>query len=263
MLKDLGVLDKIRARCVHPQAFVLKTYRTGQVLHTQDLVGPGERYNAPVVSTHRGHLCETLYAEAVAQGIEVRFGVNVDVSSIDLENGVLRLSGQPGAGADVQADLFLGADGGRSVVREALIGHPVMVPHDYVVNRILVDEDRILANPRLKYLIEEPNCVVWLGPESQAVTYGLNGVFNIAFTWPWSTEPDQVLHKPQTIDMDDFKSKISSWDPALRELIDLGRDGMRFTLYEPKINDDKTPWVSDSGKFCLIGDAAHQILPYL
>lgn len=138
-----------------------------------------------------------------------------------------------------------------------------MVPHDYVVNRILVDEDRILANPRLKYLIEEPSCVVWLGPDSQAVTYGLNGVYNIAFTWPWSTEPDKVLHKPQAIDMDDFKSKIASWDPALRELIDLSKDGMRFTMYEPKVNDDKTPWVSDSGKFCLIGDAAHQILPYL
>lgn len=260
MLKDLGVFEKIRARSTLPRSIVLKSYQTGRVLHTQDLEAAADKYDAPFICVHRGHLREILYHEVVAHGIRIRHGINIDVSSVDLEQGALKLAG---SSETFEADLFLGADGGKSAIRQALVGYPEMVPHGKLVHWMLVDNEHILQNPRLRYLVEEPNCIVWLGPECQAVTYGLDGVFNIAFTRPCSTKPEDVLVGWQPIDMDRFRAEIDSWDQDVRDLIGLSTKGFRFQLFEPKVNDEKTPWISPTGKFCLVGDAAHQVLPYL
>jgi salicylate hydroxylase len=260
VLDAIGVWDKIRTKSVLPGAIVLKAYNTGQVLHSQDLRGNQQRYGAPLATVHRGQLREILYAEVMAQGIKVRHGINVDVANIDLSDGTLTLSG---SGEIIRADLFVGADGGKSPIRQALVGRREMVPHGKIVNRILVDEAEILKSPRLRHLIDTPNCVLWLGPESKAVTYGLDGVFNIAFTWPWSTRPEDAFSSYQTVDLEDFKAQLGAWEPDLQELIGLGRGCLRWMLVEPKVNDEGTPWVSEKSNFCLVGDSAHSLLPYL
>ncbi|RYP14336.1 hypothetical protein DL765_006439 [Monosporascus sp. GIB2] len=155
VLQDIGVYDKVRSRSVVPLSIILKAYKTGEVLHAQDLLEPADRYGAPLLTLHRAHLRQLLYDEAIAQGVTVRHGVGVDPAGIDLTNGALHL---PNLDETFHADLFVGADGGHSVVREAPTGRkPRAIPDCMVVNRLLIDERAIRARPHLRYLVEQLN----------------------------------------------------------------------------------------------------------
>ncbi|KAK5636777.1 hypothetical protein RRF57_012489 [Xylaria bambusicola] len=208
----------------------------------------------------RADLRQVLYDEAIAQGVAIRHGIKIDASGVDMINGTLMTD----ASETISADLFIGADGGESVVRTALLGYkPKAIPHGKIVHRILIQEEDILARPHLRYLVEEPNIIVWLGPECEAVTYGLDGVFNIAFTWPYSTDPKDIFFGAQPVNLDEFRTNLTNWEPDLREIISLGKDCLRWEFFEPIADDERTPWVDEAGKFCIVGDAAHRGLPYL
>lgn len=261
MLQDINVYEKIKSKSVIPPSIVLKDYRTGQTLHTQDLLEPAVKYGAPLLTLHRAHLRELLYDEAHAHGVEIRHGIKIDTAGIDLINGEIKLHGSL---ETLKADLFIGADGAQSVVREALGGRKeTAIPHGKIVNRILVEESAIMEIPRLRYLVQGHDINVWLGPECEAVTYGLDGIFNIALTWPWSTDPKDMFFGAQTVDLDDLHLKLGTWEPDVRDLLGLGTDCLRWMFFEPVIDDENMPWVDDLGKFCIVGDAAHRGLPYL
>ncbi|KAI1355942.1 FAD binding domain-containing protein [Xylaria sp. FL0043] len=261
VLKEIGVYEKIVAKSIIPFSIILKAYRTGQVLHTQDLRVPADKYHAPLLTLHRAHLRQVLYDEAIAEGVTIRHGIKIGAAGVDLANGTLKLAD---ASETIHADLFIGADGGESVVRTALIGHkPQAIPHGKVVHRILIKEEDINARPHLRYLLEKPNIIVWLGPECEAVTYGLDGVFNVAFTWPYSKDPEDIFFGAQAVDLDEFRAKLTDWEPDLREILSLATDCLRWEFFEPIPDDEHTPWVDSSGKFCIVGDAAHRGLPYL
>ena len=261
VLKEIGVFDKMMAKSIVPVSIILKAYNTGQVLHRQYLEGPAKKYSdCPLLTLHRADLRQVLYDEAVAQGVTIRHGIKIDVSGVDLIGGTLTTD----ISEVIRADLFIGADGGESVVRTALLGYkPKAIPHGKIVHRILIQEADIIARPHLRYLVEKPNIVVWLGPECEAVTYGLDGVFNVAFTWPYSTDPKDIFFGAQPVDLDEFRANLTNWEPDLREILSLGKDCLRWEFFEPIADDEHTPWVGDTGKFCIVGDAAHRGLPYL
>jgi salicylate hydroxylase len=258
-LQDIGVYEKIKEKSVCIASIDLKQYATGRTLHSLDLLPLQDKYGAPVIAVHRALLRQVLYDEALACGADVRLGTAIKMEASDLEAGVLRINGTE----SLAADLFIGADGANSVVREVITGRkPKLIPHGFVVYRIVIDESLIQARPTLRHLIHEPKIKVWLGPESQAVAYSLDGLFNIAFTRPWSDDP---FYTPQKADLETFMAELvaEDWDTQLRELIGLATETHRWMFVEPEIDDEKTPWVDESGKFCIVGDAAHQTLPYL
>jgi salicylate hydroxylase len=261
VLQELGVYEKMMAKSIIPESIILKAYKTGQVLHRQDLREPADKYGAPLLTLHRAHLRQVLYDEAIAQGVIIRHGIKIDAAGVDLANGTLTLAD---SSETVHADLFVGADGGESVVRAALIGYkPIAVPHGKIVHRILIKEQDIIARPHLKYLVEKPNIIVWLGPECEAVTYGLDGTFNVAFTWPYSKDPKDIFFGAQSVDLDGFRAQLVPWESDLREILSLGTDCLRWMFFEPQVDDENTPWIDGACRFCIVGDAAHRGLPYL
>lgn len=168
----------------------------------------------------------------------------------------------------LHADLFIGANGANSSFCETILGQKVKwTPHGKVVNRLLIDKEIIQEHHDLRYLVEQENCVVWLGPESQAVTYAVDGKLNIAFTRPWSVDPKDAFFAHQKVDCPEFEAELAleGWDVKLRKLVGLGKaDGChRWMFFEPRIDDEKASWRDASGRFCLLGDAAHWTLPYL
>ncbi|KAI1819659.1 FAD binding domain-containing protein [Xylaria intraflava] len=261
VLQEIGVFEKMMAKSIVPFSITLKSYRTGQVLHRQELKPPADKYGAPLLTLHRAHLRQVLYDEAVAHGVTIRHGIKIEAAGVDLAAGTLTLAGTSEL---IHADLFIGADGGESVVRTALTGHkPKAIPHGKIVHRILIQEEDIMARPHLKYLVEQPNIIVWLGPECEAVTYGLDGTFNIAFTWPWSKDAKDLFFGAQSVSIDEFRAKLVDWEPDLREILSLATGCLRWMFFEPVADDEATPWVDATGKFCIVGDAAHRGLPYL
>ncbi|KAF3766661.1 FAD/NAD(P)-binding domain-containing protein [Cryphonectria parasitica EP155] len=267
VLQDLGVYDDVKAESVLTPTIMFKDYATGRTLHAQDVRGAEERYGAPVLTVHRAHLRQALYDQALAAGVHFEFGIVAQAGGVDLAGGAITLHAADGGPSKVvSADLFVGADGGTSAVREAFTGRKLsLVPHGKVVHRIVLDEALIRARPNLRHLVDAPNIIVWAGPASMAVTYSLAGRFNIAFTRPGSLDPADAFFRPEPVDLDGFLAELAveGWDPEVLELIGLASDCMRWMFFEPLIDNETVPWVDAGARFCIVGDAAHQTLPYL
>ena len=113
----MGVLPKIESLSVRPHDFVLRSYKDGQVLSTQNtLPYTLNRYSAPYLHIHRADYHHVLVDEARGLGVNIK--LNSHVTGVDFSKPAVKFGdGQE----DFEADLVIGADGLKSVTRETLL----------------------------------------------------------------------------------------------------------------------------------------------
>ena len=101
-----------------------------------------------------------------------------------------------------------------------------------------------------------------MGPKGHVVSYLIQGdVLNVVLIWAERGQNKEVMYGPQRADMEEFRSKIRDWDPVLHELINVeGSVCTKWTLFQIH---EPVSWRHENGRFVLIGDAAHAILPCL
>jgi len=81
--------------------------------------------------------------------------------------------------------------------------------------------------------------------------------FNIVLSHPDHTDPSTW---DQRVAITDMKSHFKGWDPKLRKIIDM----IQTTLKWPLLSGTRLDrWVTPSGKFLIMGDAAHAMVPYM
>ncbi|KAI0192156.1 FAD binding domain-containing protein [Astrocystis sublimbata] len=268
VLQDMGVYDKLMLKATKGRSIILRAYDTGRVMNVQDLSGLETKYGAPVLTFQRADLLGCLHETAVNEGIQIHLGAGVEASGIDLEHGRVITSGSYLDGTsdsyDIEADLFIGADGIGSAVRTAMIGAETDInPHGQVVDRMAVSKSAVYAVPSLRHLIDDANICLWMGPGGHVVVYTLHDTMYIAYIQPWSTNSRDAFFGPQKVDLSELRAALLGWDPQVHELVSLSLNGQRERrlLFEPPSHDFS--WVAGEGKFCLVGEAAHPILPYL
>lgn len=267
VLQDIGVFERLLPKATKCRSIVLRAYDTGRVMHEQDLSELESKCGAPLLTFHRAHLRECLYETAVAEGVQIHLRTRVEVGGIDVAGArvILRSYGDSSSSScAIEADLFIGADGIGSAVRTAIAGPETNIkPHGQVVNRMAVDKSAVQAIPQLRHFVDESSVCLWMGPEGHVIAYTLHGTMYIAYVQPWSSCTQDAFLGPQTIDLAELRAALFGWDPEVHELINLSPNGTceRRMLFEPPSHD--VPWVSDGNKFCLVGEAAHPMLPYL
>ena len=215
-----------------------------------------KRYGAPYLVIHRADLLSVLVSEAQDRGVEIRLGSNV--VSIDFSMASITLS----SGETFEGDVILGADGERSTCREALLGHQDL-PYSTgdTVFRIAAKARDISRHHSLSQLTQRSSVNLWIGPDAHAVSYILKkDVFNIVLVCPEKGD-NKVPYGPQKADIVELRKAFSEWDPIFEALLDVPEsDCTKWTLLEIH---EVANWRDSSGKFALIGDAAHAVLPYL
>lgn len=90
---------------------------------------------------------------AIENGVNVRTGTSA-VSVEPREHGqqVVTLK----SGETIRADVVIGADGVRSIVREVVVGEPEPTTYlDIDICNVFIPGDRVAADPELKELLEE------------------------------------------------------------------------------------------------------------
>ncbi len=248
-------MDKIESVSVRPADFILRSYRDGCILSKQNMVPYAEeRYGAPYLHIHRADYHKILVAEAERLGVGMRLGSTV--TKIDFETPSLHLKDKP----KFHADIILGADGLKSICREALLGHsdPPHLTGD-LAYRIIVKAEDMKKHPDLVDLVEKPAINYWMGPDAHAVCYLLKGggLYNIVLICP-DNLPEMVnTAKADVQEMRDFFEK---WDPKLKTLLGLVQETSKWRLQN---SEEMSSWRHPSGKFALLGDACHATLPYL
>jgi 3-hydroxybenzoate 6-monooxygenase len=246
----LGVGEAARARAVHTDCMVMHDAVDETLVGRIDT---GEafcrRFGNPYAVIHRADIHGALLAGVQASDL-ARFHVDTRIERVEQDeaSGVVTAVDQNGRRWMGQA--LIGADGGKSVVRQQYVNDPPRVT-GHVVYRAVVDRSDFPADLRWNA------ANLWAGPKCHLVHYPLRGgeQYNVVVTFH-SREPEQWSVT------DGSKAEVESYFqgicPRARQLIDLPKTWKRWATAD---RDPIDTWVF--GRAALLGDAAHPTTQYL
>ncbi|KAI4244547.1 MAG: hypothetical protein LQ352_006787 [Teloschistes flavicans] len=229
IMKRWGLLDAIEAVSVRPAAFILRSYHDGTVLSTENL-GPfaEQRYGVPYLHIHRADYHKILVQQAKRLGVTIL--LDSKITDIDFEKPSVLLGRGKG---EIRADIILGADGLRSLCREAMLRRPdpPQATGD-LVYRIILDTIDMQRDPSLRALAEKPvSSHYWLGPQSHVVCYFLKGgeLCNLVLACP-----DNLPHLTDTAEanLQELRDFFQEWDPRLRALLGMVKQTSKWRLLD-------------------------------
>lgn len=247
MLDQVGVLEKILPSSVFPKRLVFRNARTAEELTTLDLEDAKRRYGGPYIVLHRSDLLDAL-REACEADPHVTLVTDHEVTGVEDrgDHVVVRCAN----GNELTAQLLVGADGVKSVVRKVLVeDHPV--PSGYVAYRGTVPIEEA------QDIVAMEDVVVWMGPGMHLVQYPVRAghLYNLVavFRSKEYQEGKDDWGTPEELD-----ATYSQQSAPVREAIPhLGRQ-FRWPMADLEPLDTWT-----KGRVTLLGDAAHAMLQYL
>jgi salicylate hydroxylase len=255
ILERWGILQQLRKVAMHPEFIAIRSYRDGSLLSLQKL-GPliEEIYGTPYLHVHRATFHSALCDEAIRLGVEFQLGSTV--TGIDFENTAVKVQGH----ADVAADFILGADGLKSVCRQALLGRPDP-PHQTgdMAYRLVIPTSKMKKYQELIDFATIPSFNEWAGPGGHAVGYLIAGgtLYNMVIVVP-DELPDNVY--TITGNVNEMQNRFEDWNLSFKHLLGLATE---VSLGKLQNSVELETWRHPNGTFALLGDACHATLPYL
>jgi salicylate hydroxylase len=238
-LRRLGVS---LAAAVPVEALEIRGRRGNPVART--VFGPACecRYGAPYLAVHRADLQGSLLSSVDPS--RVRLGSAV--AGVDPAGRVL-LAG----GSAYEADVVVGADGVRSVVRGLLTAdRPVF--SSYAAYRGTVPMDRLPA------AADRPLVRMWLGPGRHLVCYPVSGGSAMSFAAVAPSDDAAAESWSAAADPAELVAAFAGWPAAVEALTRAAGTVGRWPLHD---REPLRTW--STGRVTVLGDAAHPMLPFL
>ncbi len=255
VLFDVGLEDALRAVSCHPQGGQMRAWRTGRVLAETSLGDSAERaFGFPYLHIHRADLIGVLaQAETANEGIDLRTNSKVTGFAQDGEGVVLKVLRQ-GAEETHRADVLVGADGIRSVVRDGLFGPESPAFTGNLAWRALVPAGRLPQG------MIRPMATVWWGPGKHFVHYYVRRGELVNCVCVVEKAGWQIESWHERGEYEELKADFAGWHADIQSLIDNaeGDSLFKWALF------DRQPMSSwGSGRVTLLGDACHPTLPFM
>lgn len=212
-----------------------------------------KRHHAPYTVIHRVDLARILRSACEdREDIELLDG-NLVTDIASHANGVTLLSeGPEGANEHVVA-ATIGADGAWSSLRRFVHGASKPEFTGQIAWRALVDMEQV------HHTLSRKNTGLWLGANAHLVHYPIRAgsLMNVIAVTPWTK--DYAPHRGwlnQSV-VDDRATSFIGWQTHLRDLVNTDADWGGWPIYSvEKVTNFA------NGPLCLIGDAAHAMVPY-
>ncbi|KAF3009744.1 hypothetical protein E8E13_009346 [Curvularia kusanoi] len=260
--KVWGLQPQLLAASALPEAWNLRRGSDGEVLNRVPMDKFEEWYGAPYVVVHRADLHRNLHEAAVARGVEIR--LNSRVEQYEVETGSIKLV----SGESMQADLVVACDGINSTARTQLLkalGSSIRREEEleqtgWAAYRLMADVDAIKADSLTKGIVEEHSGNCWVDSNKSAMTYMIrdSGRLNLVLSHPDDKDTSSWAREEYIAELRQYYRNL---DPRVLRLIDLSTGPITNW---PVHQITRLPsWVSESGRFVLIGDAAHAMAFYL
>ncbi|KAJ6588589.1 hypothetical protein B0H19DRAFT_1100201 [Mycena capillaripes] len=248
-----GLGNELRQASVKPQSITFRRYKTGhRVGWTKWGDNMDRDYGAPYCHIHRADLLDMLFKLAspyMTLFLDSRVvSLDPDLCQVTLESG-----------RSFHADVILGADGVKSMIREVVIGRPDKpLPTGDAAYRAIIPTSEMSKDPDLKSLVDHPEMTGWIGPGRHIMGYCIRGSqeYNLVMLHPdrGAQEAYDVSGCVQTM-----RADFAGWEPRVEKLLKL----VSSTLIWPLLDRDPLDtWVHPRGKVALLGDACHPMLPY-
>ena len=261
ILHNLGLATALAELSAVPQGIEIRHWQSGALLNVTEL---GEvtraKYGFPYYHIHRADLMQILHTAVAAQP-SIQLDTNTRVSKIVqdmLPTGAPRVS-VTAAGTEYHGTLLIGADGIKSLIRNALFGADAPRDTGNLAWRGLVPAERLPES------LIRPVTTVWWGPHKHFVHYYVRqsqlvncvGVVEkpsveqpgaAAESW---TEPGAPA---------EWKQDFANWHASIATLIDnIDPDA----CYQSALFDRHPMPHWSRGNITLLGDACHPTLPFM
>lgn len=248
VLDALGVGGAVTAAGQAPTAITMRDGRSAREILKIPLGDAArQRWAARYVAVHRADLVAIL-AETLARAQPDALRTGVALAAIDNRPDSVMVTTD--AGETLSADVLVGADGIRSVVRTHLFGEDAARFTGHVAWRALVQIDK--ADPAAP----PAGVGAWLGPRRHAVTYRIRpDLVNLVAVTDQADWREEGWSLPG--DIDRLRADFAGWG-AIARLLERVEMPMRWALHDRK---PMRSW--HRGRAVLIGDACHPMLPFL
>ena len=248
ILQRIGIGQRLADTGARTSYWVSRAWDTGEVLLDYPLGEAAEkRYGAPYMCVHRGDF-HALLMECVTPGT-IEFGKRL----IDLEQKkeLVQLVFEDGTRAE--ADLVIGADGGRSRCRELLVGLDAPKYSGYVAHRAILPVSLLAGMQLIDYMKWwGPGCTLYL---TYFITRSRQEFF-IVTSSPQADWPHETSSVPA--DLDEMRAAFAGFHPEVQRQLAIIPAATKWA------NFDAEPLpVWSRGRVVLLGDACHAMLPYM
>ena len=244
-LRAAGVGEAIAAVGYLSPGIYTRNMQTGDYLEFNDRKKSAERYGAPYYSFHRADLLDAL-ASRLDRG-----AIHLGHRLTGLEEHSDRTELVFANGARVEAEVVIGADGVRSVVRHALYGDDNPSYTGQMVWRALLNGSDVPFE-----VLEPTGHIQWVGPGCHLMAYYIRDrkLVNIVTqedTDKWVEEGWSTRGDP-----DEMRASFPNPEARLEKLLSLVTACSKWGLFTRPLTQN---W--GRGRIELIGDAAHAMLP--
>ncbi|MGE0283612.1 MAG: FAD-dependent monooxygenase [Rhizobiaceae bacterium] len=249
-LRRLGVLDAIAASSTEPSELIYRSWQDDRRIAAfpvhEDLAYQS-RFGAPYFGIHRADL------QKVLGGALDGAGLLLDHRLVDMSEQGNGLRLDFANGHSVEADMVIGADGVRSLVRRYVTGSEDAIYSGTSALRGIVPVTRLPSLP-------DPQAIqFWMGPDAHLLHYAIgNRGQDVNFfavvegpkTWSHNTWQAPVTQ-------DEAMAAFEGWHPAVAEMVGAVEHKVRWALFtvRPLLN-----W--SRGRAVILGDAAHAMVPH-